>query len=376
MLKSTTTYLSLGSNQGDKLQWLQKATNLIFENIGKVTAVSSVYKTPAWGFEGADFLNACIAVETRFSAEKTLAELLAIEKLLGRTRGKSGYQDRNIDIDIVFFGNQAVDSEKLMLPHPKMAERKFVLLPLSDIAGDLKHPLENSSVFELLKQTEDSSEIEKITESLSMPKLDFFGYHYISIEGNIGAGKTSLATMISEDFNAKLLLEGFKDNPFLPKFYENPQRYAFPLEMSFLAERYQQLVDDIAQYDLFSDFVIADYEVSKSLIFAEITLQKEEFMLYKKLFNMMHKNLTKPDLYVYLHQNTERLLENIKVRGRAFEQKIVPGYLEKINGSYMNFIKKQPELNVKIIDISALDFVNNRKDYLEVLREIERSENR
>lgn len=363
--------MSLGSNQGNKLQWLQKATDFIFEQIGKVIAVSPVYKTPAWGFEGADFLNACLAVETRFSAEKTLQELLEIEKILGRTRGKSGYQDRNIDLDIIFFGGESLNTPNLEVPHPKMTDRKFVLFPMADIAPSLIHSIEKLTIHELLQQTEDSSEIEKITETLTIPTLNFSSSHYISIEGNIGAGKTSLATMIAKDFNAKLILEGFADNPFLPKFYDNPRRYAFPLEMTFLAERYQQMLDDVAQYNLFSDFVVSDYEVSKSLIFAEITLEKEEFGLYKKLFTIMHNNLTKPDLYVYLYQNTDRLLENIKKRGREYERNIAPDYLNKINQSYLNFIKGQPDWKVKIIDISEVDFVNSRQDYLHVLRQIE-----
>ncbi|HET8839257.1 MAG TPA: 2-amino-4-hydroxy-6-hydroxymethyldihydropteridine diphosphokinase, partial [Flavobacteriaceae bacterium] len=311
--------------------------NLIFERIGTIKSVSSLYKTPALGFQGADFLNACIAVNTRLSPHETLQKLLQIESEMGRERSGDMYVDRIIDLDIVFFEREIINSQKLIVPHPKMEERKFVLAPLAEIAPDFVHPIQNESIFELLQKTTDQSEIEKIDEELAIPKLDFSRFQYISIEGNIGAGKTSLAKMISEDlptgkagFNAKLILEGFKDNPFLPKFYENPQRYAFPLEMSFLAERYQQLSDEINQYDLFSDFVVADYEVSKSLTFAEITLQEDEFLLYKKLFQLMHKNLVQPDLYIYLYQNTERLLENIKLRGRDYEGNITADYLEKV----------------------------------------------
>lgn len=140
--------------------------------------------------------------------------------------------------------------------------------------------------------------------------------------------------------------------------------------MSFLADRYQQLSDDLAQYDLFKDFVISDYDVFKSLIFAKITLHDDEYSLYQKLFHLMYKELVKPDLYVYLYQNTERLLENIKKRGREYEQNIEADYLANINRSYLSFIKSQPGLKVKIIDISELDFVKNREDYLSLLQEI------
>ena len=200
--------------------------------------------------------------------------------------------------------------------------------------------------------------------------INFSKFNYIAIEGNIGAGKTSLATKMSQDFNAKMILERFADNPFLPKFYEEPQRYAFTLEMSFLADRYQQISDDLSQLDLFKDFIISDYDVFKSLIFSKVTLPEDEFKLYRKLFYLMYKDIAKPELYVYLYQNTERLQQNIKKRGRDYEQNIENEYLEKINTGYLEFLKTQKDFNVKIIDISDRDFVENRADYLWILGEI------
>ncbi|MGB0950281.1 MAG: deoxynucleoside kinase, partial [Marinirhabdus sp.] len=186
----------------------------------------------------------------------------------------------------------------------------------------------------------------------------------------IGAGKTSLATKMAHGFNAKLILERFKQNPFLPKFYGDPARFAFPLEMSFLADRYQQLLEDIAQFDLFKDCVVADYSFYKSYIFAKITLPDEEFNLYKKLFGIMQKELPRPDRYVYLYQTPERLLQHIKKRGRTYEREIKPPYLSKINNGYFEHIKTLPAANVKTIDISEMDFMASRKDYLHILREI------
>ena len=194
--------------------------------------------------------------------------------------------------------------------------------------------------------------------------------NFIAIEGNIGSGKTSLAHKISEDFNGKCVLERFADNPFLPLFYEDKERYSFPLEMSFLADRYQQLSDDVAQHELFSNFTVADYYVIKSLIFSKITLQEEEYALYKRLFNMMYKELVKPDLYVYLYQTEERLLENIKKRGRDYEQNIEASYLAQIQQGYAEFIRSQKDLKIKVIDVTDLDFVNNQEDYLKVLEQI------
>ncbi|WP_029033140.1 2-amino-4-hydroxy-6-hydroxymethyldihydropteridine diphosphokinase [Salinimicrobium terrae] len=364
-------FIALGSNEGARLEFLQRAVEEIQKKTGDVKSVSGVYETPAMGFEGRSFLNACIAVDTRFRPHKILKQLLEIEKKLGRERKTGqGYQNRPIDLDIVLYEQEVITSEELTVPHPEMHNRNFVLAPLADIASEVKHPVKNVKINALF-DTLDKSGLTLTSEKLQLPKkFSFSGFNYIAVEGNIGAGKTSFATMVSEDFNAKLILERFKDNPFLPKFYEDKSRYAFPLEMSFLADRYQQLSDDLAQYDLFKDFVVSDYDVFKSLIFAKITLHEDEYSLYQKLFNLMYKELVKPDLYVYFYQNTERLLENIKKRGRDYEQNIEADYLANINRSYLSFIKSQPGLNVKIIDISELDFVKDRQHYLQLIQEI------
>ncbi|APG60340.1 2-amino-4-hydroxy-6-hydroxymethyldihydropteridine diphosphokinase [Christiangramia salexigens] len=374
MRSPRTVILALGSNLGDRLDFMQKALQKIHEEIGWIQDVSRIYETPAWGFDGNPFLNACISVNTRFEPEFVLQKLLAIETGLGRERNESdNYRNRTIDLDILFYENEIIVSKELQIPHKGIEKRKFVLLPLLDIAGSMKHPVSGKKISRLLEETGDDSEISRTEYKLNKASRDFKfpKCNYIAVEGNIGAGKTSFSTMISEDFNAKLILERFKDNPFLPKFYENKDRYAFPLEMSFLADRYQQLSDDLAQYDLFKDFVISDYDVFKSLIFAKITLHEDEYSLYHKLFHLMYKELVKPELYIYLYQNTDRLLENIRKRGRDYEQNIQPDYLMEINKSYLNFIKSQNNMKVQVIDISGLDFVNNRKDYIYLLEEID-----
>jgi deoxyadenosine/deoxycytidine kinase len=190
---------------------------------------------------------------------------------------------------------------------------------------------------------------------------------YIAIEGNIGAGKTSLATKIAEQFGGKLILEQFSDNPFLPKFYANPERYSFPLELSFLAARYKQLINEISSTDLFKSFTIADYYFVKSMIFARATLHVDEFNLYRQLFDIIYKQLPFPDLYVYLHQNVEQLLENIKKRGRAYEQEISADYLLQIQNSYFSYFKTMNDFPVVAIDCSSIDFVDNPDHYSQVL---------
>jgi|SRR5690625_4303406 len=362
--------LSLGSNLGKREENLQRAVNLIFKQLGNITKISSVYETPAWGFDGAAFLNCVLEIQTESDANQLMNEILSIENTLGRKRNnKSSYESRIIDIDLLFYKDAVLNTEFITVPHPRIQERKFVLIPLHEIVPDFQHPMLNKKISTLVSETQDTSQIEKSSFQLKNPReaYRFDNYNYIAIEGNIGSGKTSLTKKIAADFQGKLILERFKDNPFLPKFYEDPNRYSFALEMSFLADRYQQLVDDIAQMDLFNNWIVADYDINKSLIFAEITLQEDEFRLYKKLFHMMTHELPKPDLYIYLYQNTERLMENIQKRGRTFEHNIQPEYLQKLNVGYLNYIKSSPSLNMKIIDVSAMDFVENRADYLTVL---------
>lgn len=191
-------------------------------------------------------------------------------------------------------------------------------------------------------------------------------FNYIVIEGNIGAGKTSLARKIAEDTNARLILEQFEENPFLPKFYKEPDRYAFPVELTFLADRYQQLKDEITPRDLFQTKTISDYYFFKSLIFSRKTLKDDEYSLYKRVFEMIQQQLIKPDIYVYLHVTTERLIENIRLRGRNYETGITREYLDQIQTSYFEFIKTHKEMTFLVIDINNIDFVNISKDYLKL----------
>jgi len=188
-------------------------------------------------------------------------------------------------------------------------------------------------------------------------------YNYIAIEGNIGAGKTTLATRISQHLNARLILEQFEDNSFLPKFYEDPSRYAFPLELSFLADRFQQLKSQLAVQDMFHPVTIADYFILKSLIFAKKTLNTEEFSLYSRLFSIIENALPKPDLLVYLYLDISKLQSNIRKRGRAYEQKIEDEYLQRIQDGYLDYIKQQQGLRVLLIDTNKLDFVAHQSHF-------------
>lgn len=372
MSKQHQIILSLGTNQGNRLENIERCIRDLHNEIGTIIKVSKLYETPSWGFESEKFYNCAVMMNTYKSAHQILEEVLLLEESLGRVRQDTkGYEARIIDIDVITFDEEIIASEKLQVPHPQMQNRLFVLLPMRDLNLDWRHPILQKYLHELLVLSEDKSNC-VLVQSLELPidkiKLDHF--NYIAIEGNIGAGKTTLSNKLAEDFNAKTVLERFADNPFLPKFYQDQSRYAFPLEMSFLADRYQQISDDLAQFDLFKDFIVADYHMFKSLIFAKVTLAEDEFRLYKTMFDIIYKEMPKPDLYIYLYQSTERLLSNIKTRGRSYEQEIPAEYLERINNGYLDYIKSQKDLNVLIIDVTKRDFLNNQEDYVYVLEEI------
>ena len=196
-------------------------------------------------------------------------------------------------------------------------------------------------------------------------------YEFITIEGNIGAGKTTLAHLLSQKLHAKLILEQFADNPFLPKFYENPQQFAFPLELFFMAERYQQLNEMLGQKDIFHPYTISDYLFTKSLLFAKVNLKEEEFQLYKRLFDITYKNIVQPELIIYLHASVRKLQENIKKRNRSYELNIPDDYLFKIQETYLQYIK-QINVPILLIDMAETDFVNKELHVEGLLKQLDK----
>ncbi len=191
-------------------------------------------------------------------------------------------------------------------------------------------------------------------------------YNYIVIEGIIGSGKTTLATMLAEEFNGRLILEKFADNPFLPKFYENPAQYSFPLEMSFLAERYQHIANELTGQDLFHNFTISDYHIIKSLIFAQNNLTTDEYKLFTTIYKIIFHQIPKPDLWIYLHVDPQKALKNIQKRGRSYEQNITVEYLENIQKGYLNYLKQLTNQRILMINTDTIDFVSNSNDYLNI----------
>ena len=366
-------HISIGSNIGDRLKNIQSSIDLIHSRINSILSISSVYETVSVGFKGEDFFNVCASFNSYNTPHEIMNELLEIEKLLGRDRGKEKkYISRIIDIDILLVEEVVINSEQLTIPHTEMCKRRFVLEPLLEIEPNLIHPISKVSLKEIYSSSKLNQKIQKKDLLLKNPShyLSISKYNYIAIEGNIGSGKTSLSKLISSDFNTKLMLERFIDNPFLAKFYEKPKDYAFKLEMSFLADRYQQTSEDLSQLNFFSQNIISDYDIHKSLIFSKINLNSDEYNLYRKLFYSLYKSIVKPDLIIFLNQTIENLKINIQKRGRHYESTISEDYLRKINQSYSEFFKSRPDLNVKFVDVSEMDFVMNRLDYLSIINGI------
>ena len=368
---SDRIFISVGSNQGDRWAHLQRSIFRIEAEIGPVLKCSRVYENPAQGFEGESFYNCCIEVSSSFSPLEVLHRLQQIENNGGRQRTGQGYSSRTIDLDLLLYGQQCISEEELTVPHPRMEERGFVLYPLLDLGiADLKHPKSGKSIQQLAEACPDEQPLTPLKNKLLCSVQNAFTQlDYLAIEGNIGVGKTSLATRLAAEHNARLLLERFEENAFLPSFYKDPQRYAFPLEMSFLADRFQQLQEQLPQNSLFSERVFSDYHLSKSLLFAQVTLEADELRLYKKLYELMQLSLPQPQLYLYLQQNPERLLENIKQRGRPYEQNIEADYLRKVEEGYQLFLQQYPHPKL-VVNVSELDFVQKTEDYQNLLEEV------
>lgn len=378
-----TAYLLLGGNLGDCEETFGAARREISRHVGRITQTSPLVTSPAWGFESENlFYNQAVAVQTRLDPYALLRAVLNIEKDLGRVRvpmdgSEKQYASRNIDIDILFYGNAVISSSVLNIPHPLLPQRAFALVPMAKIAPDLMHPQLNQTVQQLLDQCPDAvQEVHlhtdgNVKQTLEVIEEPLFpdDIRFIAIEGNIGAGKTSLSRRIAKQFGAKWVTESFEENIFLPKFYKSKERYAFPLELTFLAERYRQAKEDFVQ-ELFSPFIVSDFSISKSLIFAQNTLQEDEYSLFSRLYKIILTTVPQPDLYVYLHSDISRLMRNIRCRGREYESNMDPAYLQLIEQGYMDYMRTLPAHKSLVIETTDMDFVNNEADYREILSRI------
>ena len=362
-------YISLGSNEGQRLKNLQEAVVQIQKQVGVLTDLSSLYETPAWGFEGPDFLNACIGVQTDFLPSELLQKLLKIERKMGRLRtSETGYKSRNIDLDLLFFEDHVIENDDLILPHPRLELRNFILYPMCEIAPDFVHPRLGKDMTHLLNFCGDTSHPSQLPLSQWSSDI-FFEDQLLVFEGNIGVGKTSLTQKIARDFKVPSLLENFSSNPYLEKFYEQPDRFALSLENYFLEDRFRQF-DNFIKESTSQKMSVADHSLFKSLVFAKINLSTKDFQDFKANYERLSAQLVFKQKVIFLHQPLEKLMKQIKSRGRTYEQNITRDYLEKIEEGYQNFQEEHWSTPFNRIDLNNLDFIDDERAYQILLHRI------
>ena len=362
-------YISLGSNEGQRLESIRKAVIQIQKRIGVLTDLSSLYETPAWGFEGPDFLNACIGIKTGDTPLEVLENLLAIEQQMGRKRSlEFTYSSRTIDLDLLFYEDQVIDNENLKLPHPRLELRKFILYPMCEIDPDLVHPRLGKSLSELSRICKDSSQTKKLPIELWSPN-SLIKEQILVFEGNIGVGKTSLTQKIARDYQVPSLMENFNQNPYLEKFYDKPERFALRLENYFLEDRFSQFTNFL-QTLATSKTAVTDHSLFKSLIFAKINLSPTHFSDFKKNFEKLSAELFFTQRVIFLNQPIKKLMQQIENRGRSYERKITSEYLEKIEEGYQNFQNSELSFPYQKIELTNFDFVHDERAYQIILQRI------
>ena len=357
-------YIALGSNLGNRLAYLIQGMAHIQNRVGKILRISNPYETAAVGFDGPSFINACLQLETELDPEGVLKELQTIERVMGRTPSMdSGYQSRTLDLDLLFYGRVQMQNETLVLPHPRIQFRRFVLDPLAAIAPDWEHPILGENIQSLQKQCLDQNPITPMAFQAWLPSLKDLG-NYIAIAGNIGSGKTSLTQKIASDFQIKPVFEKFEENPHLAAFYEDPESFALATETFFLEGRIKQLKQyKDAQF-------VSDFWLDKSLIFAQNTLEGEIFKQFEKTFQGNTKAIRQPDLLIYLDRPVDSLLSHIAKRGRPYEQGIKSDYLASIAAAYKEKLHQPHPFPVHLIDATDLDYVARPLDYILLLRQL------
>lgn len=357
-----TAFLCLGGNLGNRLDNIEQAIAIIGKKAGSILKISNIYETDAWGSNShKKYLNLCLKLKTAHNASNLLKALLKIERELGRERSSHKNADRTIDIDILLFNSEIIESKELCIPHPRMHARRFVLMPLLEIAPAIKHPVLKRNIKELLKTCNDKLSVNRFYP----PKRKI-----ICIEGNIGSGKTTMAKTLSSKLKATFVGEKFEHNPLLPLFYKNQKKYALTLETSFLLERFNQL------HALFNrneeDILICDFSIYKCLWFAKANLSNTDFKQFKKTFHLLETELQQPSLLIYLDAEINDLKKNIAARGRSYEQNISNHYLNAVNKQYQKGLSQNA--HIKQIHCKVNSYQKASSDLLlkKIIKEISR----
>ncbi|MES2678316.1 MAG: 2-amino-4-hydroxy-6-hydroxymethyldihydropteridine diphosphokinase [Bacteroidota bacterium] len=323
-------FLSLGGNLNNRAEILKSAKNAIRGQIGEIVTESGIYETEAWGSPSQKkYLNQVIKIKSQLTPEQLLAATLLIEKKAGRKRTAKQNADRTLDIDILFFNQLVLNRKNLQIPHPRLHQRKFVLIPLAEIEKKLVHPVLKKNINALLNESNDKLKVTLYNEK-NFPL-------YLCIEGNIGSGKSTLARALYKKWGAAYLPEIFEENHLLPLFYADPAPFSFSMEFSFLISRFQQITDEMR---LNRKMIVSDYSIFKSLWFAKVNLPEKEFRIFKKHFKTLAALLPQPDLIVYLDTSIENVEKNIRKRGRPYEEEIKNSYLRSVARSYKKGMKE------------------------------------
>ena len=358
--------IGLGSNLGQRISLLLEAMEAIEHQVGAIRQLSQPYETEAWGFDAPPFINACIRVETPLTSAEVLVALQTIESAFGRQRSSDeGYQSRTLDLDLLFFGAEILQTETLQLPHPRILQRRFVLDPLAELIPDFEHPTRKQSIAALQNQCTDDTAITSLPFRAWMAPL-FPADSYIALAGNIGSGKTSMTKRLAHDFGTLALYEQFAENPHLPQFYKDPSAYALATERHFLSSRVQQLAAHA------NGALVSDFWLNKSLIFAENSLQTKDFALFSEMFKQQSQKVRLPDKVIYLHRPLEELKLHIQKRGRSYEQSISTSYLDTIQKGYKTALDKTYPYPVHSIDASGKDYTHRPLLYIQWVNRLAR----
>ena len=373
--ETVRAFVGLGSNLGDRVGEIAAAVRALdAEPEIEVTAISPIYEGPAHTRDGKpqpDYLNAVAELRTTLEPELLLALFARVERAAGRDRrDDTRWQPRTLDLDLLIYGDRVIRTDELTVPHPRLDERRFVLQPLADLAPDLVVPVLGETAADLLSACPDASELHAMQPALdSSPIYIPDSLRYVVVEGVIGAGKTTLARLLAERMGARLVLEEFEENPFLPDFYRDSVRWAFHTQLAFLASRFRQQ-KDLGTRDLFHHATVADYTFDKDRIFAHITLDGDELQLYENLYGLMESATPQPDLVVYLQSSVDRLMENIAQRGRPYERNMERTYIAELAGAYDRYFRHYTKSPLLIVNSTEIDFVNDAEDFGRLLRRI------
>lgn len=378
--ESVRAFVGLGANLGEREEQLAMALQALHREVGiRIVAVSPVYEGPAHTLDDTPqppYLNAVAEVRTTLEPDALLDTFSQLEHEAGRER-RVAWAPRPLDLDLLLYGEHVVWDDDLAVPHPRMGERRFVLQPLADLAPDLVVPGVGLAVRDLLAQCPDPSELRVLPQPLDFqsPVTSASEFEipdalrYVVVEGVIGAGKTTLARLVAERMGARLVLEEFEENPFLPDFYRDPVRWAFQTQLAFLASRFRQQ-KELGARDLFHHATVADYTFDKDRIFAHITLDGDELQLYENLYGLMESATPQPDLVVYLQSSVDRLMQNIAHRGRPYEKNMERNYIAELAEAYDRYFRTYTKGPLLIINSTTIDFVNEPDDFERLVRRI------